>query len=520
MPAPAPPPTEATPAPFDILNPPPPKPENPEDDPNLKMAELIAKRSNRRAAKEEPKEKLTDDEKVALEATHGTATGDKAATDAAIGRFLNFRNKPAAKKTEEKPDEKATEEKPTEEERQKDETKPKTIVAKKKPQQQPVLVDTARIVSEATTAATTAAIKGLREQQQKPSAAPEDALVNRDRHEYEIAQYLAQTNPKYKDAPKIVLDQIKKANAYASRWEAQNPGKVYNPDDEEHADFHDSLDSERPWSQEEFDDAKVDRRAEMIADKKSQPFKDKLEALEREQAQNSLKEDVQNAHTVVAGALAKNLGDEVFSVLTKPGGDQVLKEKEPIVHEAISVILNAVQPITEALVMLEDPKRRVAFDPKNPAHVQYANFFHDVESRFIGQQDESGKMFARREDYEKMSAGEMARHWYLTTQMIGAELVGDASKAIAERIETEKDRLKKFAEANGYVRGAQNPPKENKTIPSNREESPPPQNGSPAPFKPASPPSPSGVAIDNNATTPTDPVSRFLERSSKVLFNR
>lgn len=519
MPAPAPPPpAQDPPAPFDILNPPPPKPISPEDDPNLKMAELIAKRTNRRAGKEEPKEKLTDDEKVALEATHGTATGDKKTEDA-IARFLNFRTKPAAKKPEEKPDEKAAEEKPTEEERQKDEAEPKTIVSKKKPQQQPVL-DTARIVSEATTAATTAAMKGLREQQQKPSAAPEDSLVGRDRHEYEVAQYLAQTNPKYRDAPQIVLSQIKKANAYAARWEAQNPGKTYNPEDEEHADFHDSLDDEKPWTQEEFEDAKVDRRVKAVSKEENQALRAELEELKKAHAHNELREDVQNVLTGVAGALSKGVSDEIYEIVSKPGGDQVLKEKEPIIHEAISAILNAIQPVTEALVMLEDPKRRVAFDPENPAHAQYANFFHEAESRFIGQQDENGKMFARRADYEKMSAGEMSRHWYLTTQMVGAELVGDASKAIAERIETEKNRLKKFAEANGYVREARIETKENKTVSSNREESPPSQNGSPAPFKPASPPSPSGVAIDNNATTPTDPVSRFSQKLSEILNRR
>lgn len=502
---------------FDPTAPPAPVVIDPDSDPNLLLQNMIAKR---KAKKKEPEKK----EEPQPETSAETEAKEKSTDDAgdALAKALGFRqgkvSKPKLepKHEEEKPPVK-TEQATVEDDKEK--TEPKTtVVAKKKPVQQSV--DPVRVASEAATAATREAMRGLQAQPGQPAvASPADALAEEDRHEYEVAEFLAKTNPKFKNAPQVVLSHVKKANDHAARWEQQNPGKVFDPEDDEHADFFDALDSEKPWSPREF--RKAENKMDNAPDVEEQvkPLKEEIEVLKRDSARNELITSVQQAQTVVAGLVAKAAGDDILDVIVKDGFHK-LNDKDPITANELARTMSGIQPLLETMIHLDDPKGRIPFDNNNPMHHEWLKFLNKKESEFRGQQDGNGRMFATRYEYRNMDAATQSRHYYLDVLQLASELVSDATSEMTERIKTEKERQKKIAESLGYIPKPTNGSPVTKSDPTLEAELVNEHNNRTTPTKPVSPQANGSVPIDSKATAPTHGVGATMAATHNILFGR
>jgi len=300
----------------------------------------------------------------------------------------------------------------------------------------------------AASAAVTAAMPKFSTQQTKTEA-PEDELPKDYRRDYEIAKHLAATNPAYKDAPQIILNEHRRSAEYASRWEQANPGKVFDPDAEEHNDFYSSL--ERPWGDEEFIDARADMIAEQKISVKAAKLEEKHKSIEEREAKRELAGVAQNAVNTVAVLLAKGVDEAAHDIIVKQGFNK-LEEGDPITAEALVDALNRLSPRIHTAVMVDDPEQRVSFDAKkNPDQAEWLNFLFEKEAQYAGQVDDKGRLFASRSEFVKLPAAQQARRWYLTADHLISEMTADAMAEVKERIEKERERGKKVAAALGYV---------------------------------------------------------------------
>lgn len=487
-----------------------------ESDPNLAMDALIARRRAKNEAESTPK--AGENAEKPAESGSETPPADKPKLGDLIAKALKFTSKPEEKKAEAPTAAPVVEDKPAVQAAPAEDKPAKTIVSRKKPAPEPI--DTGKLVSEAATAATAAAVKAMQPSVQRHEPAPvkiEDSLKEDDRQEYLTAKHLSETNPKFKGAEKIVLDHIKKSEDYASRWEASNPGKVFDPNDDEHDTFYSAL--EKPWSDREFRDAEIEIKAEEIVERKLKGSNAKFKELERDSARIELAPTVDRAFTSAAGLLAKSIGEDVHEKITK-GGFSKLEEEDPITAEVLTHTLGPLQPIIETIIQLDDPRGRFAIDPNNPLHQKWNEILIDGEARCAGRTDESGKMFATRADYGRMNAAQREKHWYLTPDHLVTGVVDFAAKTAAQIIKTEKERYKKIAESMGFVPKQSASPAGSKAEATKSQQETPPAAAAPAPVKPVSPSVGSGAPIDAKGEAPKGGKAVLMDAFSKTLFGR
>lgn len=502
----------------------------PEDDPNHHMAQLISRRRVKKEAEKAAEEVKTEGAKTE-EATTTPAEPPKAAPG--LNNLIATALKMpvgAAEKAKEAKDakDKATAEKAAAKAAETAaappaEPAPKSIVAKKKAATTPAAPD----ITEITTAATTAAVRALQSSPSKPPDAvrkPEDDLKPDDLHDYEVAVKLAEINPKYKDAPRVVLDQVRRSEQYATRWETANPGKEFDPDADEHNEFFDGL--EKPWSDHEFRTAEIEMAAERVAAKSTRASDSRIKALEQDNARLELTPVIERTFTTAAGHLAKQL--DVYDKVANGSWDKFADE-DPITAQAMADALGPLQPLIEAIVQIDDPKGRFPVDEKNPAHQSWLNLLAEKEAAYAGVENE-GKTFATRIAYSRMTTAQRAKHWYLTPDLLVSEVVQDAVTVATERVKTEKERIKKMATRMGYTlpeHGRGTPQQEEGVTSATNGEAthtPPPRATTPTPasnepVKPVSPSVGSGAKIDTKGGAAPSGKAAAMAAIHNVLFS-
>lgn len=484
-----------------------------EDDPNHQMEVLLAKRKTKKAP-EEPKTTDKPAEKPPEKVETKPDEGKPRLNDL-IAKALKFTPKKEDKKVE-TPATPAVEAKPAEAKPEKEEPKPaKTIVTKKAAAPEPL--DTTKLVTDAI-AATARAMQPQARPEAAPSSKPEDALKEDDRQEYIIAKYLSETNPKFKGAEKVVLDHIKKSEDYAARWETANPGKLFNPDDEDHNDFYDSL--TKPWSERDFRDAEIEMKAEQIVEKKLKGSQAKMEKLEQDSARVELAPVVEKRFNLAAMELAKAVGEDIHEKLSRPDGFTKLEQEDPITAQVLTETLGPLQPVIETIIQIDDPKGRFVIDPKNPLHQQWHEILAGGEKQCAGMRDEHNRLFATRTEYAQMNAVQRKNYWYLTPEHLISGIVDYAAKTAASIIKTEKDRQRKIAESLGYVPKTAVSGNGSASSTTKQGDKSIPDKPSETVAKPLSPSVGSGAKIDDKGEKPKSGNAALMDAFTKTLFSR
>jgi hypothetical protein len=493
--------------PFDPLAPRQVKPQTMEDDPDVGIRMMIAKRGEKKeAGKEDGKE--------------GEAKPEPKPLGSLISNALKFRSsKPTEEKVEAKAEAKPEAKPESEAGTEESEVKPeaKKTAKKKVAATQATMPDVGRIASEAAVAATREAMKVTAKE--KPA---EQQLSPEDMRDYEVAKYLGETNPKYKGAENIIVQHVKKAERYATSWEAANPGKVFNPKDDEHTAFYDGL--EKPWSDDEFVDAMVEMKASKIADQRMSKTDERLREMENKSARQGMGDVVQKTFVAAAEYLSKSLGEEVHDKIVKEGFDKLVEE-DPFLGENLAMELGGLQPTIEAIVQMEDPRGIFKFDEKNQNHIAWAELLHQTEAAYAGTQDqETGKRFATREQWLAMSPAQRKSYWYVTGDHLISELVGSAAERVKANVEKEKESVKKKAAKLGFIPGTGGEAKPAKPAAEAAVTTPPKAKkeaeAKPEAFKPVSPSASAGGRIDTSGAGGTGSTGGVLQKAAGILFGR
>ena len=456
----------------------------------------------------------------AAKPAEATTKEAQAATNKPIGELLSsalqFRTKPKAEKAADKPDG----DKPTADAKPAETAKetpavtdpPKAKPAKKKAEPQPA-ADPSRMIQDvasATAAAVTKVLSPGRTETPDPMAAIEATLSGREKHELDVAKYMAKNNPdQHRDAPKIYLANVKSAEEYRQRWLNQNPGKAYDPDDDEHSDFFDSL--KEPYSDYEFEQARAEAAAERVASRREAKTEKRIQEVEQDAAHTDLRRVTESTMTGAFGLLVGEVDKAALTDLNK-GGWEALAERDPILAPVLAAAVGEMEPMIRTIVEIDDPKGRIKLDVDgNPQHAAWGHFLIQKESELTGETDADGRVFATRDQFRRMSAAQQQRHWYLTTDHLLQAYVEETKEKVSSRVKSERARIEKAAKALGYQIGTGSPTPQATTGEK-------PSGTATVTEKPISPSSSSGSKTDLPSTPPAGSVDRALKSTSAVLF--
>lgn len=366
-------------------------------------------------------------------------------------------------------------------------------------------LDTMEVARQAATAATEAAMRAMPREQPKAQPDPLEDLTDEDKHDYEVAQHLAKLDPRFKDAPQIIVGNLRKAEDYASRWEAANPGKQFDPNEDEHNEFFTGL--RTPWTASQFQNAAIDMLAEKKTEKLREEQDHRLRGVEAASARMELAPHVDQRFTQTTLGIANLIGDEVGKTL-KETGWQGLSDQDPVLSQVLATTMQQMHPFIEAAVHIDDP--RIGLNVNDPMHKQWSAVVSQGEQMAMGQRDENGRLFARRADYVRMSPAERAKHWYLTTDHIIQGALEYAADEVQKVTEAQKQQLEKL----GYRREGK-PSSGSRTTPAPAAPAAPAP--APAQAKPVSPSVGSGAKIDAAAEAPTTKEGLLMQQMSRIL---
>jgi hypothetical protein len=319
----------------------------------------------------------------------------------------------------------------------------------------------------------------------------------------------------------VFLANLEKSDKYAQAWEARNPGKPFDPEDDEHNEFFASI--KQPYTPQELRRAEASMVAraetERVAATRDEKTSAELKEIKSENARLKLAPKVNSTMAQAIGFMANQMGDDIVSILNS-GGAQKLQEVDPEADSAIREAIGDVSPLIQAIVEIEESGGTVEYDKKNPAHRRYFEILAAKEEEYAGAVDERGRSCVSRAEYAQMSPAQRAQHYFLTPENIIAEVVSEQAQKTKQRIDEERNRIRKAAERMGFVPAKAAAANGNAAHAATPAKDPPKDLGTPAPIKPVSPSAGSGVKIDVKEPNPPTSVDAILNKVSGVLFGR
>lgn len=485
-------------------------------DQDFPLRQMIAERQSRKDAAEKGESASEKPSSEALSKNVGSA----------IAAALKFRI-PAAKETEDETESKnaagdqagTSSQKSAKSDDDQGESSPAKESQSDKPKKpRKPTVDPVKIAADAAAAATKAAMSNVRDISQEKPATNDIDLDEDERITLEVVEQIEKMYPRRVGAVAQFRDNARRTRAYRDKWEAEHPGVRWDPDSEDHEEFFAGL--KRAWNDNEF--MRASARLETLGAQKqiNEESSARINELKEQQAKTALTPIAHQMTTAALGAIIKTVSGDAGQESISKGWDNFV-ETDPIAAPLIAQSITELAPQIETIVMIDDPAGRVRFNPKDPAHVKWAELLSEQEAAHEGMEDDQGRTFAPRVDYLKMTATQQRKHWFLTADHLLSALVEQSAKDLQKSIDREKSRIEKAADKLGYKKST-----ESQATKTEKKESKPAKKAASEESekeddKPKSPSAGRGAEIDSkgDVTSPTG-IDRALQSTAKILFAR
>lgn len=269
---------------------------------------------------------------------------------------------------------------------------------------------------------TAQAISDLTRKQKEENAALESSngeLDSEDKHQLEVFAAMAKMPGVESDLPKKFEKFFKLQESYQAGWEKENPGKVYDPDADEHADWYEA-------NQPAYDERKYSRAQTEVAARKI--------VAEKEAEQNA-RHAVQTALSVAESSIESSseaLEEGIKKQLEEfVGENSILETPGPISKEFQKTVASLTDKITTASVLMT-PGTGIQFDVNNSTHkaIQQDVIEFDADIAALDESEQRkmvstalgkksrllGKTFMSMAQYAKLSEADRAKHWSVATE--------------------------------------------------------------------------------------------------------
>jgi hypothetical protein len=215
-------------------------------------------------------------------------------------------------------------------------------------------------------------------------------MSEEDTEAYRVIMFLEEQDPKYAGKGDAFLAYVKAHYAYQDQWERENPGKTFDPDDEEHEKWY--AEHPQPITTEQLERGQIDMRVEQRWKEKVKPDLDRIRA----------DKALRGAFPAIAQNIGKQTVDlvkvtdpELAKLLVNPDGSINLTEEsiaaahkqDPIAAAVLDETIKHIEPILMALeqsvVMDEEGNYPFKINPSS------SNLVHRTIDAFRRQAEEN-----------------------------------------------------------------------------------------------------------------------------------
>ena len=249
------------------------------------------------------------------------------------------------------------------------------------------------------------AINKLVEKSEAPAAAPAAAPEKKDDPvlDPEIADreqalaYLAENDPRYKGRPLVEQDRAyrQQLQEYAKKWRAENPGKKFDADAEEHDAFHDEHAPDVP--------EKAIIKAEAVVAAK-RLVEDERAQMRREQIRDRLEGSLDKVRASASTALVKLLDAESLDKLG---------ERDPIAAAEVETAAEATGELLAEAARMFTPGAHYTANPASKAYIETLVDQQEAQlMRLPADQRQAGNLkFATCDQWLNMTPTQRQAHW-------------------------------------------------------------------------------------------------------------
>lgn len=223
----------------------------------------------------------------------------------------------------------------------------------------------------------------------KSEPTPGFEMLEEDADDHKVLVYLAANNPRFKGKDAEYLAYLKKSYDYQDKWLAENPGKPFEPESEEHQEWYAA--NPQPVTKKDMDDGRIEMKAAEAAERMyEQRIAPEKKAREEEQAWNAglpvLRRNVDNRIVALVDAadpeLAKLLKDANGVANLTDATAALVAEADPIAHEILDEIAKSdLVPMIVELEKTAIPGLGFALNPaRNAIHAQIDRYRATAEA--------------------------------------------------------------------------------------------------------------------------------------------
>lgn len=293
---------------------------------------------------------------------------------------------------------------------------------------------------------------------------PDDGLNDKQKRTLSVLERMEKEYPEDNTGiAKAFAESVKKAVAYQKAWEAGNPGKKFDADDDEHEDFF--KENEVDWDEDDYADVVALLRAEQVAKRSTETLTPKLEEINRREQLRLAEPRVMAQQITAARGFWKELGDEYAKVLDEHGGIAMaeverLRTEDParaIAFETAQHVESFAAELHRLTLQDSEGKPLYPFNEKLPAHQFIAEFIANEEASMQAldpeqQLDDKGRRFATAEEYFAMTPARQKHYWRFTDADLSHIYASREAARVKAAIAAENEKFEKTASARGYVR--------------------------------------------------------------------
>jgi hypothetical protein len=205
---------------------------------------------------------------------------------------------------------------------------------------------------------------------------------------------------------------------------------------------------------EDFEDARIEMRAEKVADRRLSSANERIRTLEQQNAGVGLKDTIAKETQRSTKAFVEELAPNADWDLSTEEGLEAVQNEEDILGEIVAVHATLLKDATAEAVKLFDGNGAFKLDKTNKVH----NWLVDTVAKYeealdakpdADKLDPKGRMFAPRSEYYAMSEAQQKRHWTMMREQV-LWIIKDSvvTQAKAKR-DREVAKIKKYSEAHG-----------------------------------------------------------------------
>lgn len=250
-------------------------------------------------------------------------------------------------------------------------------------------------VTKAATAAATAAVKAMAPKEEK--AKEEQVELPKDIQKQLDAFKELESREEYKGITKQVVDFKKKGGVedqYIRQWKKANPGKPYDPEDDDHTEFYEENDPTTRYESlaDDLEAAKetlIERRVEQRVESRLKP---KIDEQRDEARRKELEPKIAQTRDSAIFSAVEAISPDLAKTLREKGGEAV-GDEDPMAFQVVEDVVPKYLPVIEEAARLFSGVSAVAKSGPNQEQSRVIESLNELND-YIAAQDQSVRVRA------------------------------------------------------------------------------------------------------------------------------